>query len=117
MPSLKKVAHNQELFKEYFEAMVKMHPNLRQGSMFGCPAVYVEDTLAFCVFENDLGVKIPADLATSLIESGTAIRFQPYGKRPMKEWVQLSGGKNSFKPNLKILSQSVEFVRGIKKPL
>jgi len=82
---------------------------LRMGSMFGWPAAYVGKKLAFCVKDDKVGIKVSEDVATQLINSGTAIPFRPYGKPPMREWVEMtiSGDVSRMIP---VLTASVDFL-------
>lgn len=57
--------------------------------MFGCPAVFLGRRMAFRVFDRAVGAKVPAAQAAQLIPSGAATAFRPYGRRAMREWIEL----------------------------
>ena len=43
-----------------------------------------------CLYENGLGIKVPAAIAEKLVDGRTIIWFQPLGRAKMKEWVQIN---------------------------
>jgi TfoX/Sxy family transcriptional regulator of competence genes len=57
--------------------------------MFGCPAIYVGRKMAACVLHNEVGLRVPAQVADAARSSGRARPFTPYGKHPMREWIAL----------------------------
>jgi hypothetical protein len=61
---------------------------VREGKMFGVPGFFVGKKMFACVYEDQVGVKVPEDLAKHLVESAGFAPFQPYGKHKMREWVQ-----------------------------
>lgn len=67
------------------------HPLVRAGKMFGFPAYYVGRKLCICLYEEGVGIKLPAPSVAGLLESDpNAIPFQPLGKPKMREWVQIN---------------------------
>ncbi len=63
--------------------------SLRVGKMFGHPALYVRRTMFACVYGSGVGLRVPANVASSAIEGGRAIAFQPHRKPAMREWIEL----------------------------
>lgn len=58
--------------------------------MFGYPAYYVSKKLCSCLYEQGVGVKLPAQVVARLLESDpNVVPFQPLGKPKMREWVQI----------------------------
>ena len=68
MPSRDGPIHDRALFDALVAHMRVTEPELRIGSMFGCPAAFLGRRLAFCVFGAAVGVKVPAVEAARLIE-------------------------------------------------
>ena len=67
------------------------HPLVRAGKMFGFPAYYAGKKLCICLYEQGVGVKLPRQSVTRLLEGDrNVIPFQPYGKAVMREWVQIN---------------------------
>ena len=67
------------------------HPLVRAGKMFGFPAYYADKKLCICLYEDGVGIKLPASSVARLLESDpNAIPFQPLGKPKMREWVQIN---------------------------
>jgi len=66
-------------------------PDVRPGKMFGFPAYYAGKKLCICLYEKGVGLKLPAESVTKLLESDrNVISFQPMGKTKMREWVQIN---------------------------
>jgi hypothetical protein len=84
------LAHDGRFFERLLVRAKALEPELRAGSMFGCPAAFVGRKLAFCVFGAKIGAKVPEAYAGALVASGVVKPFQPYGKKKMREWIALS---------------------------
>src|SRR5512139_3301445 len=79
------------LHKAVLDEMLLRHPAVRPGKMFGFPAYYADKKLCMCLYEQGVGVKVPEQMAARLIqEDPHVIPFQPYGKRKMREWIQIN---------------------------
>lgn len=77
--------------KAVLDEMLLSHPAIRPGKMFGFPAYYADKKLCICLYEQGVGVKVPEQTAAQLInEDRNVIPFQPYGKRKMREWIQIN---------------------------
>jgi len=81
--------HDMALFGALRALSVAATPDLREGRMFGCPAVYVGRRMAACVLGSEVGLRLPEATATAALAGGRARAFTPYGKRPMREWIAL----------------------------
>jgi len=67
------------------------HPLVRAGKMFGFPAYYVGKKLCICLYEEGVGIKLPAASVAMLLESDpNAVLFRPLGKPKMRAWVQIN---------------------------
>ena len=79
------------LHKAVLDEILLSHPAIRPGKMFGFPAYYANKKLCMCLYEQGVGVKVPEQTAARLIEQDPyVIPFQPYGKRKMREWIQIN---------------------------
>lgn len=77
--------------KAILDGMLLGHPAIRPGKMFGFPAYYAGRKLCICLYEEGVGVKVPEQTAARLLkEDPNIIPFQPYGKRKMREWIQIN---------------------------
>lgn len=85
----REVPHDRALFARLLSEVRMTDPEVQAGAMFGCPAAYAAGKMAFCVLGTDIGVRIPEPRAKALLADGAAVPFRPYGKRTMREWVQL----------------------------
>jgi hypothetical protein len=77
--------------KIILDNLLLSHPLVRAGKMFGFPAYYAGKKLCICLYEQGVGLKLPAQSVARLLESDpNAIPFQPLGKPKMREWVQIN---------------------------
>lgn len=113
MPSRDGPIHDRALFDALVAHMRVTEPELRIGSMFGCPAAFLGRRLAFCVFGAAVGVKVPAVEAARLIESGTATAFRPYGRPPMREWIEVQARPDDVPRLESILASALRYARGV----
>lgn len=85
-----RVVHDRDLFEALLGRVRATEPEVRGGAMFGSPAAFAGSRMAFCVFERSVGLKLPEARARELIAAGEAVPFQPFGKAPMREWIQMT---------------------------
>lgn len=91
--------HNMNLYTELVGLVSELSISIREGKMFGCPALYVGRKMALCVYEDCIGMRIPENIAIKAKSLQRAVPFQPYGKKPMREWVSIvpTDDLNEFK--------------------
>jgi hypothetical protein len=79
--------------------------------MFGYPAYYINRKLFACIYGEGVGVKVPEEVAASLVGSTGIVRFQPLGRKPMKEWIQINRKRSEdYRMDQEILKISIEYV-------
>ena len=79
--------------------------------MFGYPAYYINMKLFACLYDEGVGIKVPAKVAESLVGKKDIIRFVPKGRKPMKEWIQINHEHSEdYQNDEEILKISVEYV-------
>ena len=86
--------HNMALYAELTVLCSKASAPIRQGKMFGCPALYVGRKMALCVYEDTIGMRVPEDIAMCAKASSRAVPFTPYGKKPMREWIAVGASED-----------------------
>jgi len=98
--------------KTVLDDMLLGYPAVRPGKMFGFPAYYAAKKLCICLYEEGVGVKIPEQTAVRLLnEDGNVIPFQPYGKRKMREWVQINVGRSEdYRKYRSVFEESIAYV-------
>ncbi len=98
--------------KVILDDMLLAHPAIRPGKMFGFPAYYAERKLCICLYEQGVGVKLPEQTAVRLLkEDPNVIPFQPYGKRKMREWIQINLDRSEdYKDYQAIFEESISHV-------
>ncbi len=99
--------------KLILDDLLLTHPLVHAGKMFGYPAYYVGKKLCMCVFEQGVGVKVPADTAIRLLENdGNVVPFMPLGRPKMKEWIQINlGNSEDYRQYLPVFEESIRFVQ------
>jgi hypothetical protein len=97
--------------KEVLDAILLQVPGVVAGTMFGYPAYYVNKKLFACLYEEGVGIKVPEKVADSLVGKKGIIRFQPKGRKPMKEWIQINHERSEdYRMDEEILMISIEYV-------
>ena len=97
--------------KEVLDSVLLQIPGVVAGTMFGYPAYYINKKLFSSLYEEGVGIKVPAKVADSLVGKKGIIRFQPKGRRPMKEWIQINHERSEdYRKDEEILKISVEYV-------
>jgi hypothetical protein len=97
--------------KEVLDSVLMQMPGVVAGTMFGYPAYYINKKLFACLYEEGVGIKVPVKVAESLVGKKGIIRFQPKGRKPMKEWIQINHERSEdYRMDEEILKISVEYV-------
>ena len=97
--------------KVVLDAILLKMPGVVAGMMFGYPAYYINKKLFACLYEEGVGIKVPAKVAESLVGKKDIIRFVPKGRKPMKEWIQINHERSEdYRNDEEILKMSVEYV-------
>lgn len=93
--------------KIVLDNLLLSHPLVRAGKMFGFPAYYVGKKLCICLYEDGVGIKLPASSVARLLESDpNAIPFRPLGKPKMREWVQINLADSEVRIPVKPITDS-----------
>lgn len=112
---MNRVGFNQE-HKEVLDSLLLQIPGVISGTMFGYPAYFIDRKLFACVYGEGIGIKIPGKIADSLVGREGIVRFQPMGRKPMKEWIQVNRERSEdLRKDLEILMVSIEYVASIVK--
>ncbi len=103
--------HKQLLLDALVAHMRAVEPGIRIGAMFGCPAAFVGRRMAFCVYGEGVGAKLPRAEAARLVASGAATAFRPFGRPAMKEWVEPRAEPGETLRIAPILTLAVRYAR------
>ena len=100
--------------KSVLDDMLLGIPAVRPGKMFGYPAYYVGKKLSICLYEQGVGIKLPAQTVARLLENDShAIQFQPLGKPKMREWIQINlDHSDDYREYLPLFEESIQFLLG-----
>jgi hypothetical protein len=104
---------NRPLFDAVVALLRSLEPELRVGSMFGCPAAFVPNRMAFCVYGEVIGVKVPEKEAIRLKGLGKAAAFRRYGRPAMKEWIELRTTRRDVHELLPILRIAIQYAKAL----
>lgn len=97
--------------KEVLDALLLPVPGVVAGTMFGYPAYYINKKMFSCVYGEGVGIKVPEKVAGSLVGRKGIVRFQPMGRKPMKEWIQINRKRSEdYRMDQEILKISIEYV-------
>lgn len=103
--------------KAVLDDLLQGHPYIRAAKMFGYPAYFVGRKLCICLYEQGVGIKLPAETAEKLLETdGNAAPFRPLGKPKMKEWVQINlENSEDYRGYESIFEESIRYVLALSK--
>lgn len=106
-----RLLHDRELFEALLTHVRTLDDATREGSIFGYPAIFIDDRVAFCVYGSGIGIRLPAGFAQRLVDRGRAFYFQPYGRSLMREWVEMRVPRDRLDEITHVLSVSIRFMR------
>jgi hypothetical protein len=102
--------------KEVLDEVLLQIPGVVGGMMFGYPAYYTNRKLFACIYEEGVGLKVPEKVAESLVGRKGIVRFQPKGRKPMKEWIQINRKRSEdYRRDQEILKISIDYVSSAMK--
>jgi len=79
--------------------------------MSGFPAYYINRKLFACSYEEGAGIKVVEKVTESLAGRKGIVRFQPEGRKPMKEWIQINRERSEdYHRDQEILNIPIDFV-------
>lgn len=109
--SAEAAVHDMALYDAMRALAVAQTPDIRDGRMFGAPAVYIGRRMAACVLGAEVGLRVPADIAAAACRSGRARPFTPYGKRPMREGIALDMAPDKLADASDLVAAAICFAR------
>lgn len=86
---------------------------ITQKTMFGVPAFFVDGRLFCCVWGDGVGLRLPMEQATTVVGADALGPFKPFGRAPMRGWVQRNGGSEGLSQDRTLILSAVEHVRGL----
>jgi len=106
---MKPADHDADLFAALAALADMLRPGVRRGAMFGCPAIYGGKKMAVCVYGAAVALKIPQDWATKAKAEGRARAFQPYGRPPMREWIEVTPQNRDLAPFQDLIAAALDY--------
>ena len=96
--------------KEMLEAFFADDASVRAGHMFGYPAFYIGRSMFACLFDGQLGLKVPEVVANEARNLADVTDFRPNGKPKMREWIQFSvESKADLENHTELINHAVEY--------
>ena len=93
----RRMADASPLFDEVLEAL-QADPAVRRGMTFGHRAAKIGRKVFACDADGDLVVKLGRERVDELVNAGRAVRFDPMGGRPMRDWAQVPAPDGDVRP-------------------
>ena len=106
------MANYNEQHKAVLDELLLGYPGVRPGKMFGYPAYFVGKKLSICVYEEGVGLKLPAQSVAHLLENDPhVIPFVPMGRRRMREWVQINLERSEeYRQYMPVFEEAVHYL-------
>ena len=101
------ISHDMALFERLKLVAQQHNPDVRSGSMFGSPSLFLGKRMIGCVFGSAIALKVPAAVAQEALAEAGAKPFRPYGKPAMREWIEIDSG--TLKRRYDLLEQAIRF--------
>jgi hypothetical protein len=111
---VKPAAHDADLFAALAALAEMLHPGVRRGAMFGCPAIFCAKKMAVCVYGAAVALKVPEALAVKAKAEGRAIAFVPYGRPPMREWIEVTPENRDLAPLQDMIAAALDYACAAK---
>ena len=108
-----RLLRDRELFEALLTHVRALDDAIREGTLFGYPAIFIDGRVAFCVYGSGIGIRLPARFGQLLVDRGDAFYFQPYGRSLMREWVEMRVSRDRLDEITHVLSVSIRFVRAL----
>lgn len=108
---VKSDGHDVALYQALLKLAFTEPTDLREGQMFGAPAIYVGRRMAACVLGGEVGLRVPAGVAAYARNNGRARAFTPYGKSPMREWIALDLSPDQLSDASDLIAAAIAFAR------
>jgi hypothetical protein len=98
--------------KAVLDELILGYTHVRPGKMFGFPAYYAGKKLCICLYEGGVGIKLPEASAVKLLDSDQNARpFQPMGKAPMREWIQIDlDDSDEYRKYVPVFMESIHYL-------
>jgi hypothetical protein len=102
--------------KLVLDDLLLSHPPVQPGKIFGYPAYYVGKKLFASLYEQGIGVKLPAHSAALLLETDpNVVPFTPLSRPKMREWVQINLERSEDYPRyLSVFEESIRYVASLQ---
>jgi hypothetical protein len=102
--------------KAVLDDLLLPHNLVRAGKMFGYPAYYAGKKLCICLYEDGVGVKLPAASAAKLLDDDANVTpFQPLGRPKMREWVQINlKNARDYRAYLPVFDESIRYLLSLQ---
>lgn len=91
--------------------MLCARDDVRAGNMFGLPAFYAGARVFACVYRDGVGLKLPAERASQLLNRPDVRSFRPFNKPATREWIEIRRSTaDAYRGDLPVFLESLRFV-------
>ncbi|WP_322014157.1 hypothetical protein [Paraburkholderia sp. J12] len=113
MSETPRLLHDRDLFEAVLVRVRELNPIVREGAVFGYPAIFLGHRVVLCVYGSGIGIRLPPDYAQRLVDAGLAFHFQPYGRSTMREWVEMRVARERLDQLAPVFSEAIRFVETV----
>lgn len=86
-------------------------PGISAGIVFGLPCYKVSAGVFATLWDEGVGIKLPAARVSKLLEQPDFVPFQPFGRNRGKEFVQINhNNPEDYRHDLALFEESMQFV-------
>lgn|GEM_PF-550803 len=112
-----KVKYKLEL-KAVLDDLLLALSGVSAGVVFGLPCYKVSNSVFATLYDEGVGIKLPAARVSELLEQPDFVPFQPFGRNRGKEFVQINHDKlEDYRHDLPLFQESMRYVAGDAKIL
>lgn len=110
-----KTVHDRDVYERLLVVARDLNPDVRESKMFGSPAVFHGRKMALCVFGNEIGMKVPEEIANEARQAADVMDFQPYGKSRMREWIKIPGSAEAMDQHRDLLLEAILYAERLDR--
>lgn len=86
-------------------------PGVSAGVVFGLPCYKVSTGVFATLYDDGVGIKLPAARVSKLLEQPSFALFQPFGRNRGKEFVQINhDNSDDYRHDLALFEESMDYV-------
>lgn len=97
--------------KAILDDLLLQIPGVSAGVVFGLPCYRVSTGVFATLYDDGVGIKLPAARVSELLEKPGFVPFQPFGRSRGKEFVQINhAAPEDYRHDLALFEESMQYV-------